>query len=336
MTLRKWTLMSILSSLFSLSACTTQYYPPGPAVAPPAMSKEHWTTADQLQLPLRSWVPKDKPPRAVILAIHGINDYSSFFENAGVRLAEKGIASYAYDQRGFGEAPHWGYWAGGQNLAQDVRTAAGLAAARHPGVPLYLLGESMGGGIVLVAATGEPLPPEMKGVILLAPAVWSRETMNVFLRSLLWMVYNVTPGLQLTGDGLRLRASDNNEILRKMFHDPLITKAMRVDVLHGVTDLMDDATAAAPLLHCPTLVLYGAKDEIIPAKSLWKAVASLPDRASGKQRAGFYPNGYHMLTRDLQANVVIDDIAAWIAHPELPLPSGADRLAQEEMAQQDP
>ena len=85
-------------------------------------------------------------PRAVILALHGFNDYSNAFAAPGAAWARLGIATYAYDQRGFGAAPARGRWAGGRVFAEDATTAACLLRQRHPGVPLYLLGESMGGG----------------------------------------------------------------------------------------------------------------------------------------------------------------------------------------------
>ncbi|MEJ0071172.1 MAG: alpha/beta fold hydrolase [Pseudomonadota bacterium] len=68
--------------------------------------------------------------------------------------ARHGIATYAYDQRGFGGAPDRGRWAGTPQLAADVASAAALLRGRYPGVPLYLLGESMGGAVAILAASG--------------------------------------------------------------------------------------------------------------------------------------------------------------------------------------
>ncbi|MCR6629000.1 MAG: lysophospholipase [Magnetospirillum sp.] len=81
-------------------------------------------------------------------------------------------------------------------------------------------------------------------------------------------------------------------------------------------------------MRLPALVLYGEKDEVVPAEPTWTMVETLPD-TSGSQRVALYRNGYHMLLRDLQAKVVLDDIVAWIAEPGRPLPSGADAHARE-------
>jgi alpha-beta hydrolase superfamily lysophospholipase len=141
----------------------------GPSVAPPMLNGDHILTADEAKLPLRIWKP-DGAPTAVLLALHGFNDYSNSFEEPGKFWATRGIVTYAYDQRGFGEAPDHGLWAGTETLVEDLRTAARLIRERHPGIPVYLVGESMGGAIALTAL-GTDDPPPADGVVLAAPAV---------------------------------------------------------------------------------------------------------------------------------------------------------------------
>jgi hypothetical protein len=50
----------------------------------------------------------------------------------------------------------------------------------------------------------------------------------------------------------------------------------------------------------------------------------LPPEAADRRRLALYPDGYHMLTRDLQGETVWRDIDTWLADPKAPLPSGAD------------
>jgi hypothetical protein len=57
-------------------------------------------------------------------------------------------------------------------------------------------------------------------------------------------------------------------------------------------------------------------------------VASLPAGARAQQRVAYYPNGWHMLMRDLHGADVIHDVVTWIADRGAPLPSGADRGAR--------
>ena len=101
--------------------------------------------------------------------------------------------------------------------------------------------------------------------------------------------------------------------------DPLAIKESRADALWGVVNLMDAAFAAAPAIARPLLVVYGARDEVIPEAPTRAMLCAL----AAPHRVAIYAEGYHMLLRDLQAAVVHADITAWIADPAAALPSGA-------------
>ena len=325
------------------AACTPRLAPPGPglsaagqsdaAAGAPRLTESRFITDDGLILPVRAWLPADpgggrkaRAPDAVILALHGFNDYSKAFEAAGAFWASRGLATYAFDQRGFGESPHTGLWAGAEAMTADLRAAARLLRAKYPGVPLYLLGDSMGGAVIL-AASRAPATLPTAGAILVAPAVWARSTMPVLYRAALWLGAHTIPWAKVSGRGLKIQPSDNIEMLRALGRDPLVIKETRIDAIHGLVGLMDVALAAAPALELPALLLYGAKDEIVPEDptlALWR---SLPEAARARQRRALYAEGFHMLLRDLSAEVVWRDIAAWIADPAAPLPSGAEERA---------
>lgn len=304
--------------MMALSACATVTYPAGAPATAPELGNQVLVMADGAVLPLRVWSPQSAP-RAVLLALHGMNDYSDFFAEPGRHLAGGGIVSYAYDQRGFGRGPHPGYWSSTETLVDDARTAIALLADRHRGLPVYLFGESMGGAVALLAATDPP--PALSGVILAAPAVWGRAAMPWWQRAALWLAYQVAPGWTPSGRGLNIWPSDNIEMLRKLSADPLVIKKTRIDAVKGVVDLMDAAQAAPARTRRPVLFLYGRNDQIIPPEPTWAAAALLPCR-----RAAFYPDGWHMLVRDLHARLVLDDMAAWMADGRAPLPSGAESL----------
>ncbi len=322
--------LGLLAALFlalALPACAPSLRPAGPPVAAPTVTGDGFIAADGMRLALKSWLPEGEP-NAVILALHGFNDYSNAFLEPAAAWRERGIATYAYDQRGFGESPHAGLWPGTQTLVADLGALAALVRARHPGVPLYLLGESMGGAVVM-AALAEPEPPDVAGAVLVAPAVWGRPTMDVFKRVALWVSVHTTPWLTLTGRGLDIKPSDNIEMLKALGSDPLVLKESRVDAIWGMVNLMDAALAAAPALGTPTLILYGKRDEVIPGQPTRLMVESLPPAPPEVRQVAIYDDGYHMLTRDLQADLVLSDIAFWIESRAggaagAPLPSGAD------------
>jgi alpha-beta hydrolase superfamily lysophospholipase len=296
----------------------------------PRFTETGFVTADGLVLPLRVWLPRGEV-KAVVLALHGFNDYSNAFASSGEAWAKQGIATYGYDQRGFGAAPERGRWPGRAALAADAATAAGILRSLYPRMPLYLLGDSMGAAVAVVAMTGEsgtPVP-DVDDVILTAPAIWGRTTMDLLPKLVLWAGARIAPGLALTGRGLKRKPSDNIAMLRALSHDPLVIKETRVDTIYGLVDLMDAALDSAPQLDVPLLVMYGAKDEIVPRAPMRRFVASLPPQCRRQARLAWYEDGYHMLLRDLEGPVVIGDVASWVLTPTAPLPSGADRTASQ-------
>jgi alpha-beta hydrolase superfamily lysophospholipase len=133
----------------------------------------------------------------------------------------------------------------------------------------------------------------------------------------------------LTGQGIRIKPSDNIAMLRALGRDPLVIKGARVDTIYGLTELMDAALASVGRIRLPTLFLYGNRDELVPKKATRLALERLLAAPRAPVRVAWYVNGYHLLLRDLQAAAVWDDVGNWIAAPGAPLPSGADRVAAE-------
>ena len=96
----------------------------------------------------------------------------------------------------------------------------------------------------------------------------------------------------------------------------------RIDAVYGLVGLMEIASDRAVNLDGDVLFLYGANDQIIPRVSAMAAARRLPPSA----RTAFYENGWHWLLRDLQREVVYQDILAFIEDPEASLPSAAPPL----------
>ncbi len=318
--LRLATWVAALLALAAIAGCAPSRQTIGPRSAAPRLAVGHFITGDGVRLPYRAWLPEGKP-KAVILAVHGMNEHSRAFAMPAASWRAGGIATYAYDQRGFGGAPQRGIWPGRGVMVEDLKAMARLVRARHPGTPIYLLGVSMGGGVVLSAIGGtEPLP--VAGAILVAPAVWGRKTMPILYPPVLWLAAHTVPWIEVTSDDISRVPSDNTEMLRDLSRDPRVIKATRVDAIYGVVGLMDSALAAAANVRVPILLLYGEKDRIIPRKPTLAVLKRLPE---ARRRMALYREGWHMLLRDLQRAVVHRDVAAWITDRSAPLPSGADR-----------
>lgn len=294
---------------------------PGPGFSGPSFQGDRFISQDGAVLGLSSWLPSEtENTKSVIIALHGMNDYARAFELAGPYWAQNGVATYAYDARGFGRSPDRGIWGGQALMLKDLRTAIGVARAKHPGLPVSVVGESMGAATIL-AALGEDNPPDVDRVVLIAPAVWGWSNLPLAYRMSLWVTAHTPVSLRPLNPPRavvrRITASDNIAMLQRLGRDPNMLFATRLDAVYGLVNLMERAFKSASKVPPHTLVLYGSKDQIIPRPSVERTIARLPPAIQSVE----YPDGYHMLTRDLQAQRVWTDIAAFIADPTRPVPS---------------
>jgi acylglycerol lipase len=313
----------MLASLISACTPTVQRANiPGPGFEGPRFTSDRFIASDGAALGLSSWAPEGGQISAVIVALHGMNDYGRAFELAGPHWAKQGIATYAYDARGFGRSPERGIWGGQALMLDDLRTAVAVARAKHPGQPVTLVGESMGAATIL-AALGDDNPPQVDRVVLIAPAVWGWSNLPAAYRVSLWLTAHTPVSLRPLNPPRavvrKITASDNIPMLQRLGRDPNMLFATRLDAVYGLVGMMEKAFKSAHKVPPQTLVLYGTNDQIIPRPSVERTVARLP---AGIQTVE-YPQGYHMLTRDLQAQRVWDDIAAFMRDPSAPVPSRA-------------
>lgn len=311
--------------LWGLAACATPYVQP-PLTPPagftgPRIEADAFVVDDGGRLPYLRWGPEDAG--TVVVALHGMNDHAAAFRLAGPWWAERGIATYAYDQRGFGDAPGRGLWAGEARMAEDLRTVIALVRARHPHARVAVAGESMGGAVA-ISAFASDRPPGADQLILLAPAVWGWSSQSLPNRASLWAAARLMGPRSVTPPDWavrHIRATDNLIELVANGNDPGFIRSTRFDALSGLVDLMESATVKLGQVRAPTLLMYGAHDQIIEQGPMRRALARAGDPPN--LRTAWYPDGWHLLNRDWQAEVVFRDIEAILRDPDAPLPSGA-------------
>jgi alpha-beta hydrolase superfamily lysophospholipase len=294
-----------------LAACTAVEIPRGPALHAPHMDGEAFAAADGARLPYRVWPAGSGEPKAVILALHGFNDHSRAWEMPAGSWAARGILTYAYDQRGFGRAPHPGLWPGADALVGDLADALATIRARHPGVPVFVAGESMGGAVTMVADARRRLEGAA-GTILVAPAVRGWTALGLFERMTLRLLYRTIPGAAPTVSGTGIVPSDNVAMLRELSRDPLVLKRTRVDALKGLVDLMDEALAAAASLDRPALILLPGRDMLVTEGPTARMLGRLPPAPPADIELRRYADSFHMLLRDLGRERAHADVADWI------------------------
>jgi acylglycerol lipase len=269
---------------------------------------------DGAELYFRTW-GNAEDPLLVLLGVHGFNDYGQAFAGLEALVEQQpGIRIYAYDQRGHGLSGELGRWPGADRLQADLRVMVRLLKQRFPNAHLVVLGESMGGAVVLTTLNSEE-GLDADAVVLLAPAVWGVEAMPWYQRFGLWLARKLVPGASFSAAVARdlgIRPTDDHDVAQALAADPLVQKTARADTLHGLAELMTQAAGRSVPDAYEVLVLYGLRDTVIPPGAVCSWL-QLPQMDSARRlRLAIYPQGYHLLTRQTRSQAVLADLQHWL------------------------
>jgi alpha-beta hydrolase superfamily lysophospholipase len=308
-----------------LSACASPPFGiPQPYPGHPIITSGYFSLPDGASLPYRLYAPPG-PPKAVVLALHGVEDSRDAWEILSQTLVPAGIAIYAPDQSSFGATKNRGHWPGTSTMVNEARDMALQLREKYPHTKLVLMGQSMGGAILIILGASSN-PPPVESYVILAPAVWGGAALNPLYRMLSDLAAAAIPGHRITPKtqlAFHIKASDNLPALYALGEDPLTIHAPRVDQVNGLVHLMGTAQADCAHFSQPALLLYGGNDQLVPPeamKSCWRAIP-----ATAPVTFAFYPPDYHLLERDLERATPNADILAYIQGQSLP--SGAPTQA---------
>jgi alpha-beta hydrolase superfamily lysophospholipase len=289
---------------------------------PRSLEDEHWAllalepsrtrmrcgtfeASDGAGVPYRLWLPRR--PRAAILLLHGCCDYSGSFDSVGPKLARAGFAALAYDQRGFGATASRGEWAGDARIVGDVADAARFFRSRLGyELPLFVIGESMGGAVA-VRAAAEQDALGASGLVLVAPGALA----SAFRRSLYrWIIYFFRA---IAGKAeLVIERTDSSELSAaaaiRLFGDPLVMRSIGADMLDGVIALASSAVEAARQVATPTLTIVGAKDDLLRRA----CILQLHQNLAGPKAWADIKDGPHLLLHWERGNEVLRTARRWI------------------------
>lgn len=253
------------------------------------------TAAVKQAAPCRSWVNPNEKAIAALLCIHGLGLQSNSYEFFGKEQSKRGLAVYAIDVRGFGA------WMSAKGKAQvnfndcltDIKQAAESIRAAHPGVPLYILGESMGGAIALRAAS--MYPDLIDGLISSVPAGerfnQGRTSAKVFM--------NLLTGFNLANiGGDVLNAATQNQKLREKWQtDPLARLNLSPQELIQFQDFMNsNHDAAKKVTDMPVLFVQGNGDQLVKPEGTWE----LFNDVAAKDKSFFAVPGEHLIFEEAQ------------------------------------
>jgi acylglycerol lipase len=260
----------------------------------------------------RRWRP-DTPTRGVLVNVHGLGDHSGLYPAVGEYFTARGFAVHAPDLRGNGLSPgQRGYITRWDVFREDLRRFLELVRSEEPGLPLFVLGNSLGGLIVLEYAVR--YPEGLQGVIAAAPPLG---TLGIPAPLLLLgkVMSHIAPRFGMrTGMDLRGLARDP-AVVDAVLADPHFhrwgTARLSVEVARAVERVQEGA-ARFPL---PVLLLHGGADRMVLPDGTRAFMAKLgqPDRTLIE-----YPDGFHALFADQGGERVLADVQRWI---EAHLPS---------------
>jgi acylglycerol lipase len=253
-------------------------------------------------------LPAEAAPAAAVLFAHGFAESAMRHAATLETFARAGIAAYAYDLRGHGRSPgSRGFIRRFADLLDASSIARAWVAADSPGVPLFLMGYSLGGLVSVRSA--ERNPDDLGGVILVAPGFEIAGNLPEIVRRLGVVVGDVMPHVpvaQLRLKHLRPdepRASSLLEVL--LPRDPLIPARTAAELIRA----SDAALAGAREWNVPTLVVHGDLDRVVPLACSRRFV----ERASlAETTLDVIHGGHHDLLHGRDADAVRESILAWI------------------------
>ncbi len=260
--------------------------------------------SDGAEIPYRLWLAKR--PRAAILLLHGACDYSGSFDEIAPALARAGFTALAIDQRGFGATITRGSWSGHQRMAQDIADSARFLRVRlQKRLPLFILGESMGGAVAVLAASRCSIDPA--GLILVSPGAVASLLWSRLFAAAIWMLDLMPRTRELVFD--RLSGCDlSPSAAIRLMGDPLVLRAIRPEVLCGLLDLSRSVVEEAKRVTAPVLTLVAAKDDILREG----CVRRLHENLAGEKSWNVIENGPHLLLQWQRGHEVLSRARSWI------------------------
>jgi len=274
---------------------------------------ETWISPDGSRLGCRQWLPEG-PVRARVIALHGLNCRVDDFDPLGECLSRRGIAVEAWNLRGQGLDPQVGRrgaWLDVEGMLADLE-----AFADEPtDVQLFLCGDSMGALIAIQAATREPWQERLAGLLLFVPVVGLAQKNPPWMKSLLQTLAGFFPRLRLDpswfvqGSPAMPKLTRIPERQHAVETAPYRLGPTTLGFLARMGDLIDSALPAAPQLRLPVAIFTAGHDVFVtPAQQ-----NEFFERIGSSDKTHFhYPEGYHQLMFDLDADKVLADAVGWI------------------------
>ena len=278
-----------------------------PVVPPPAPRAASVRAADGTRIHYLTWSVRS--PRALLLLSHGLGEHAGRYAPFAAALAAHGIAVSALDHRGHGRsAGPRGHVARFSLFADDFEAFRKAATAKHPDLPVFVLGHSLGGLIVirwLQAHRAEPV----RGVILSAPLLGVALKVPGWKLALSGFLSRWLPKLPFTSEIHPEKLSSDEAYIRSYHDDPLVHSRVTPRLYTELTAASEAALAECSALEAPpVLALIPGDDRIVDAAATSRFAESLP----GEVRVLHYPEMRHEVLNEADRARPIADVIGWI------------------------
>jgi alpha-beta hydrolase superfamily lysophospholipase len=259
-----------------------------------------------LTIHLQSWLP-DGDPHTVVVIAHGFGEHSGRYGNVVDTLVPQGYAVYAPDHRGHGKSQgHRALIDNHEYLLDDMDQVFSIASARHPGVPTFLLGHSMGGNIALASALRRQ--SHLRGLVLSGPLV-TNEGIPALLVRLAPLLGRIAPRLGTKALSAEMVSSDP-AVVAAYVADPLVFHG-KVPAGTGAAliRIAKEFPARLPSLSVPLMVVHGSADTLVPVGNGRTAhkLAGSTDKT-----LKVYDGLFHEVFNEPQRATVLADVLAWL------------------------
>lgn len=265
-------------------------------------------------VPAYSWRDDTVAPRAVLIALHGSVQHAGNFATLAEKLAPQGVIVYAIDLRGHGDWVVAGRGRPRVDYAGSARDLVQLTAQvrdKHPGLPVFVIGESVGAAVAINALSESPRL--FDGMILASPGskpTFVGHNIGATLRTALGAVKSLGQCVDLTAHLKNI--SDDPRSADEMVFDPRIRKhASLGDLLRTINFIRTSDDLARKLnKDVPVLVIQGGSDDIIQASSSEALYSKLATK--DKSILKFPKVGHLLVTTAFLKPEVVSGVEGWL------------------------
>lgn len=276
-----------------------------PAAAPTESGE--FAADDGVRIRWHGWVVEE--PRAALLLSHGLGEHAGRYAPLAAWLAGHGIAVFAPDHRGHGgSGGSRGHVDRFSHFAADFARFREEMADRTAGLPLFVMGHSLGGLIALRYLQTHP-HDGLRGAILSAPALEAALRPPRWKTAAAGLLSRVAPRLRLGNEIDPAFLSADEAYVRAYRDDPLVHPWITPRLYTELLAAAQRAWAEADRLRLPLLFVVPGADPVIRSDTTERFARGL----RGDVTVRVYPGLRHEPHNERERDTVLGDVAGWIA-----------------------